>query len=216
MIVGANCVTRTEEKVQLFTRSGDSKTMCFHAKAMSMGRDETLVATDGEMLVFDSSGEQVALYEIGPGVTAMQRTEDHLALGYRDGKVELLPADVAGRGDRIEFTDVPASPVTRIVEGPGGTFAVGHADGSVGLWEVNSGRRLSRQRLYGPVSDLILSDGKLVATSELGDHLMWDLSVYHIERCELLRRVWEAVPVVWERGRAVVQPPPALHECAPK
>lgn len=36
-----------------------------------------------------------------------------------------------------------------------------------------------------------------------------------VGRCELLTRIWEQVPEVWEDGRIETRPPPADHECAP-
>ena len=52
------------------------------------------------------------------------------------------------------------------------------------------------------------------AASELGDHRALDLAAFERPRCELLRDVWEAVPVVWEGGSAKQAPKPLGHACA--
>ena len=43
----------------------------------------------------------------------------------------------------------------------------------------------------------------LYAATELGDHLAWELRVFSVPHCELLREVARDVPVVWEGGRPV-------------
>ncbi len=54
---------------------------------------------------------------------------------------------------------------------------------------------------------------KLYAASELGQHLVWDLSHFHRTYCELLRDISKQVEVVWEGGKPVPRKPPPAHPC---
>jgi hypothetical protein len=100
-----------------------------------------------------------------------------------------------------------------MVEGPEGTLIAGYANGLVGIWSLANGARLEHDRLHGPVTNLLRRGSRLYAATELGEHLVLDLSVFDTSYCELMRRVWEAVPVVWERGVLVLRPPPDGHRC---
>jgi len=112
------------------------------------------------------------------------------------------------------FEEVPPSPVTKIAPGPMGTLIAGFANGVVGLWKVDDGTMLDRIRVHGPITHLMIVGDRLHAASELGDHAELDLSVFHRSRCEVLRLVWAAVPVVWSAGAAEMAPPPR-HDCEP-
>jgi hypothetical protein len=94
-----------------------------------------------------------------------------------------------------------------------GTLVAGYASGNVGVWHVGSGARLAAARLHGAVVHLAQRAGKLHAATELGDYTTLDLSVLDVPYCELLRRVWSVVPVVWEGGKPVRRPPPSAHAC---
>ena len=94
------------------------------------------------------------------------------------------------------------------------TVAVGFANGLVGLWSLASGARLQRARLHGPISHLVPDDGSLQVVTELGAHMQWDLGVLGDDYCQLMRKVWREIPVVWEAGAAVTRKPPADHRCA--
>ena len=55
---------------------------------------------------------------------------------------------------------------------------------------------------------------KLYVATEVGDHAVIDLTDYTRDYCDLLREVWDEVPIVWQDGKAVLAEPPADHECA--
>jgi hypothetical protein len=44
--------------------------------------------------------------------------------------------------------------------------------------------------------------------------LRWDLGVFAMSHCQLLREVWREVEVEWEDGEAVLRPPPVDDPCA--
>src|SRR5262249_32676894 len=108
---------------------------------------------------------------------------------------------------------VPSSPVVRLLEGPMNTLIVGYASGALGIWNQTDGTRLAYTRLHGAVVHLLIEDHKLYAATELGDSLVWDLGAFYRDYCELLKDVWAQVPVVWEGGDVVAQPPPTDHAC---
>jgi hypothetical protein len=78
---------------------------------------------------------------------------------------------------------------------------------------METGEQLVSMHLHGPVVHLALQDGTLTAATELGDLTSIDLGVFYRERCDLLREVWQQVPVVWEADQAVIRHPPTDHAC---
>jgi hypothetical protein len=127
--------------------------------------------------------------------TALTRLPGGLALGTRHGAIHL--------GGESLLHDTPASAVTALLAGPSGTIAAGFSDGTVGLWDTASGARLIVRRLHGAVQDLALFGDTLHALTELGAHTAFDLGIYRLDRCDVLARVRERVPVCWEGGQAV-------------
>ncbi len=87
---------------------------------------------------------------------------------------------------------------------------MGYGDG-VGLWSVQDGSRLAHAHLLGPIAHLLLSIKKRYAATELGSHLVWDLSTFYLPYCDLLRDIWRKVPVTWLRGQAVLSEPAPAH-----
>jgi hypothetical protein len=94
------------------------------------------------------------------------------------------------------------------------TLVVGFASGMVGLWNLRDGTRLHHGQIHGPVTHLVLAGSRLVAASELGQHLVWDLDVFQVDHCALLRQVWAQVPVAWEEGLPVIRAAPSGHRCS--
>jgi hypothetical protein len=68
--------------------------------------------------------------------------------------------------------------------------------------------------LSGPVTHLLRDGGKLYAATELGDHLVWNLAPLNLGYCEVMRRVWKSIAVVWRDGKPVTRPPPPHHRCS--
>jgi hypothetical protein len=110
-------------------------------------------------------------------------------------------ADPSGRFE-VSLENSSPQPLLRLVAGPGRTVALGYEDGTVGIWDLDSGVMLAGTRLHGAITHLVEHDGALYAASDLGDHVTWDLSVYVRGYCDLLREVWSEVPVVWRDGQA--------------
>lgn len=128
---------------------------------------------------------------------------------------EVLVTDAGGVRADLTLQDTPRLPVTALGPGPGGTLLVGWASGQLGLWELDTGRPLLREKLHGPVTELAWGSGHLQARTELGDVLDLDLDVLEASWCAVLAQVVERVPVTWD-GRRVVREAglPAGHPCA--
>jgi len=83
----------------------------------------------------------------------------------------------------------------------------------VGLWSLRNGARLESAQLHGPAVHLLVREGKLYAASELGQHLVLDLTIFHTPYCDLLRSLWREVPVIWQGGLPVQRRAPHDHQC---
>jgi hypothetical protein len=234
--VASGCVARGKEEVWLIDRAGKRLELSVAGAPSALSwsdaalRDATgepldagavpeggwiLVAAGEEVVLFDAAGQSHGRLKVSPGASAVAATGPYVLLGYPDGSIELVPRSAEVTKPSFSFERVPASPVLRIVAGPMGTVMAGYGSGLVGAWDQHDGARLRTAQLHGPVVHLLVAERQLHAATELGSHLAWDLSVFHLERCELLREIWQRVPVVWQRGHAAVQPPPDEHPCRP-
>jgi WD40 repeat protein len=193
------------------------------AKSSLLDRQATVVAWDhGEILIASRrqvtirgpDGELRATVAADPGVTAAGRIGGRLLLGYADGNIEMRSVETRLQQPSLSFEDVPSSSVVRLAAGPMGTAVAGFANGVLGLWDLKNGARLHHGQLHGPVVHLLLRQRRIYAASELGSHLVWDLSALHEGYCSMLRRVWRKVPVVWQGGLPVFRAPDPSHTCA--
>jgi hypothetical protein len=139
------------------------------------------------------------------GVTAMAMNGSVRMLGFADGTVEIHDDTRA-----VRFERAPTSAVLRLMPGPAKTTLAGYANGAVMLWDP-AGRRLAEGRLHGRVIHLRVTGTTVVAATDLGSMLRWDLALLDADYCELLREVWRDVPVTWEDGRSVLRA--AVHRC---
>jgi len=224
--VSTGCLVHTttegKSRAVLLPHEGAPKTLATHGTVTALGSsdDELFVAAGQQLFVFNLSGEETLRLLASVGITAVARlTTDWLAVGYANGNVELLrsqetSATTASATPNQSLERTPASGVTRIIPGPMGTLIAGYGNGFVGMWSMRDGKLLADGHIHGPIEHLLLEDHGLYAASSLGQHLVWDLSTFYVERCTLLREVWQRVPVVWQEGRAVAATPPANHPCA--
>jgi hypothetical protein len=212
------CVTLAKGHVKHHHVNGEAKVLVQRgavAVASAENSSTVLVANRQRVLTLSPTGEQRDHYPADMGVSTMARSATWLVLGYRDGNIELVSLKTGAKRQGFSFKDVPASPVERILIGPMNTLIVGYANGLLGIWNLQSGRRLEHVHLHGPVIHLLLTRDQLHAATELGHHMTWDLSVLRSGYCALLQQVWDKVPVVWRDGRPVLQPPPSDHRCKP-
>lgn len=210
------CVARSAGgEATLRPLAGASTVLSSNATAINADGDTVLVAADHDVRVFAASGRQIASFAADVGVTALARLSSWIAVGYRDGNIELLSESASRPARRVVFDDIPAVAVERIVSGPPGTLVAGFVNGVVGVWDTRTGAALLRLQLHGPVTWLACPGHTLYAVTELGDREVVDLDVLVRDYCDLMREVWKEVPVVWVDGRAVLGPSPEHHPCLP-
>lgn len=58
------------------------------------------------------------------------------------------------------------------------------------------------------------ADGRVFMASDVGGKATLDLRIFARDRCDVMREVWEQVPIAWGDGRPVPAAPPPFHECA--
>jgi WD40 repeat protein len=174
------------------------------ADAIGRGEDVFLVAAGTVVTVFDLRGEPSATFETGPGTTAVAEVGGRIVTGT--GRGALLVHDaVEPDSPPLVMQTTPTSPVTRIAAGPPGILVAGFANGEVGLWDLATGTLLVNARLHGGIIHLAAGPTGLVAASELGQALEWDLDTLVQPPDEFLRAARKAVPAVWDDGRPVVR-----------
>ena len=206
------CVVLAGDQLLWLDRGGDTRILAEGVRAVSLDHDEILIAAEEEIRTCSLDGTGWIKFPGDVGIRAMAHLTDRLVVGYDNGNIEVR--DVSGRGgSNVTFENTPSSDVVQMIEGPMGTLIVGFSNGMMGIWQLDSGALLEQRHLHGAVKHLLLKDGRLHAATELGSHQTLDLSVFDQERCELLRSVWQQVPVLWKDGLPVPADPPPDHEC---
>ena len=221
---GQGCAVLAGEGALLLTR--DKRSIELGGAASALGwyeaGHELLLVSDGKVLVYEPNGLLKDSHTAGQGVTAVLALEagDHedgplVLVGKQEGSVECVVCLSGSTRLRplAPLRDEARSPVLKMAAGPPGTLAVGYANGEVGLWDIGNGVRLHHAKLHGPILHFLFANDRLYLASELGDTMVWDLSVYKREYCELLSEVREAVPLVWKDGRPVQETRPREHPC---
>lgn len=207
--VPSGCLALAGGKALLFDRPGSSKELGSDAGAIAVFEGEMAMAAGSKILVFDSRGELKSEHDAVSGITALLKDKGKFIVGREDGTIELVPA----KPGESSFQDAPAAPVLRMMKGPMETLIAGYKSGFVGIWDIQDGALLDHAWLHGPVKHMMLKDQKLYAATILGDHLSMDLGVFYADYCDLMRKIWKKVPVVWEGGRPVERQPPDDHQC---
>jgi WD40 repeat protein/serine/threonine protein kinase len=218
LAVSGGCLTLTRNgEVRLYDSAGKYRSLDSKATAVATSGEEILLATRSGVALYDGAGRRTALYPAEGAATALARVGRWLVLGFHDGAMQRFPI-APHKGERTQEQDVhlqgvSSSEVTRLLPGPEGTLIAGFANGLLGIWELKNGSRLHHVRLNGPVAHLLRKSKQVYAASQLGGHLVWDLSLFDLDYCKLLGRVWKQAPVVWKDGRTVLRAPPAAHRC---
>lgn len=207
LAIDGACVARAAERVMLMRPDGPLQSLLERAaSAMVVAGDRVWLAVDKQVIGVDLALQSEPIERsAGWRASALAMVGDELIVGYPDGNVEI--------GERL-LDQMPAASVTRIIAGPMETLIVGHANGHVGIWDRQSATRLGEASLNGAVLHTHLSGERLYVVTELGDSLVWDLTDFYRDRCELLNALWQQVPVVWHEGRLVAAATPGDHPCA--
>jgi len=216
------CAVRSGGAVRLVTRGGATKELDLQGNASTLAwADATLVVAAGaEAVLLDASGTTKARRPIPVGATAVtlmtlavgDANHRYLLGGYGDGNVESHAVDEGApllpRAERAS-----SSLVSLVRPGPPGTLFVGHADGTLGLVDLRTGKLLRKAALHGPIAHALLAGAFLHVASGLGHHMTWDVSTFTADGCALLEELWRAIPIVWQDGRIVEAPAPTDHRC---
>lgn len=216
------CISPAPGGVQILRASGERVAVDLGAEVTALGASSDIVAAAGsELILMNADGAVTARHRTDPGITALaflSRSPGDsgrmLAIGYRDGNVEISSLKDGSMSGQRKLADVPASGVTRILAGSRGSIVAGFASGELGLWDGATGERYWRGQLHGGIAHLLIERGKLYALSELGAYTTQDIRALDSDYCTLMRELWARVPVVWEAGRATAREPPAEHACA--
>ncbi|MBW2525882.1 MAG: protein kinase [Deltaproteobacteria bacterium] len=221
------CAVRARERAHLVPTSGSSKALDLEGSVTALGwsAGALLAATDRDVQVLSPAGEPQQRHESNAGtITALtgrgllshdgSQAPRWLAVGYRDGNIELLVWGADRAAPSYVFEGVPASPPTRMAPGPLNTLIVGYANGMLGLWNLEDGKQLAQARLHGPIVHLMQAGRWQYAATELGEHITWDLGAFGQDHCDLLAEVWKSIPTVWHNGQPMRQPPPSGHRCS--
>lgn len=214
------CLARHGEEVSLCTSSGEVIPLQVSAttSAIGAGNESLLVGTSDALFRFTLNGQPLGKIQLMSGVTAITEAEEEerglLSItGYRDGQVQIASVEEEHTNGSMSLQQVPSSSVSRLIAGPSGTVAVGFEDGTVGLWELRNGLEIRKTRLHGSIQHLALFKETLVAGTDLGDSISWSLAPFYRDSCALLDQMWNDVPIVWKRGRAIRKEKPVIHPC---
>lgn len=212
----SGCVARTVGAAHLVAQSGAHRELAVGAMPLALGWGEQrlLVATQNEVMAFSESGERVGRHpHDGGAVAALTQIGSQLVIGHPKRSITLVGTSDDEPPSVARFVRASPSEPTRMAGGPSATLIAGYRDGTVALFDTVDGALLLRDKLHGPVTHLVSEDDHLYAVTELGDTLAWDLRFLTRDYCELLRAVWEAVPVVWEQGEPTTRRAPDDHRC---
>jgi eukaryotic-like serine/threonine-protein kinase len=211
------CLVIARSKLLRIDTTGNTPPLGEKVSAVTSTAQGTFFST-GEKIVHLTPGSKQStasrIYRSGPSVTAIGVLPKSLAVGYREGNISLF--DIKGRqrrGIRV-FEGTPASPVLRLVRGPGETLIGGFANGMVGIWNPHTGELLHRIKLHGPIRHLQVGPTQVIVATELGQTRRLDLSALSVDYCDLMRTIWKRVPVIWSHGHPKAQRRPANHRCA--
>ena len=208
------CALRSQTgEVLWLDQAGQGHSVRGGASAIGHGDGELLVAAGGAVRAFSTPGlEATWLLPLEDPVVALAQRGQVLYLGLEGGGVMLLPR-TSSRPVGMVLEDVPSQDVTALLPVSDELLLVGFGDGSVGLWSSDRGTVLVDAQLYGPVVHLAALGSTVMAATEMGDHLAWELGVLDEPYCALLQQIWSEVPVVWRTQGLRIEGPPAGHAC---
>jgi len=205
MALPNGCVTHAGDgNVRLVGADASFEILAEDATAVGLSNQEIFVAADDDVTVFSPAGVLIESFESEGWISAIAGIHGHLVIGTRGGAILIQEDTTTVNGPRT-LRATPQAPVTRIEAGPAGTLAAGFANGEIGLWNLETGALLIRARLHGTITHLRSSPSGLIAVSNLGQFLNWDLSALVEPRAEFMNGVRSAVPAVWENGQAVAR-----------
>ena len=209
------CALRdTDGTASWFSPDGAVREVRRDASAVGAGDGELLLAAGGAVRAYrEEDLRPTWIVPLAEDVTAVAQGSGCLVVGLQDGRLLAFPPP-PDPSPPLTLEDSPSSPATALLPVGGDLLLAGFGDGTVGLWSLRDGVLLVDEPLYGPVVHLGSHGARLLAATELGDQLVWDLSVLAEPYCDLMRAVWAEVPVVWRQQGLRQEGPPQGHVCA--
>ena len=181
--------------------------------SISVSGDRIYMGSESRVHEHALDGTRLRSFEIEGSVTGVARIGDEIAVAYFDGGISFYDAKTLTLSER-KLKLAPPAPIELMVEGPGDTLVTSAMSGAIDLWHLPTGKHLDRFKLNGRMAHLAMDGARLFAATDLGDHETYDLHILKEDRCAVLRRIWDEIPIVWRSGRAVPEPPPKNHPCA--
>ncbi|MFH0902912.1 MAG: WD40 repeat domain-containing protein, partial [Pseudomonadota bacterium] len=129
-----------------------------NASAIAIQAGRMLIASDRKVLVLaGENGSQEASLHVEQGASALGLVGEGrlLAVGYDAGDLELVPVQPGTVKPAFSFEETIPSSVERISEGPRQTLIAGYASGDLGIWSLETGKRLRHFKLHGPIIHLL-------------------------------------------------------------
>ncbi|MFH0899002.1 MAG: WD40 repeat domain-containing protein, partial [Pseudomonadota bacterium] len=187
------------------------------ASAIAVQAGRILIASDRQAQVREENGAETASLAVERGASALGMVGGGrlLAVGYDAGDLELVPVHSGAARPAFSFEETLTSAVEQIGEGPRQTLIVGYASGDLGIWSLETGKRLRHFKLHGPIVHLLVDSEtrRLYAATEVGDYRAVDITALYRDYCDLLDDIWSNVPVVWQDGMPALTAPPTSHRC---
>ena len=202
--------------VRMLTADGGEITIFGCPMMLTATDDEIFVSDKQSLRLFDTAGNQTLKIPLGTEYLAATRLGRDVVAATQSGEIWKLT-----EGDRVldepRLLATVAGAVGRRIEelipGPAGTLLFTVPTGYVGVLHIDSGEVVDVGELRGRPNHALLADDVLYVTTVVGDHAVIDLTDYTREYCDLMREVWDEVPIVWEDGKAVLAEPPPDHPC---
>jgi WD40 repeat protein/serine/threonine protein kinase len=197
------------QEVTLHAVTGTAVDIGKDCRSLSVLGNSIVTSTATEVIEYDVTGVERARRHTEGVVACASRMGQGWLIGSGDGTLEVVAEH--GETATLQMADVLGLEWVR--PGPANTVIGAFMQGQVGIWHVPTRELLYQIKLNGRPIHVLEQGGKLYVASDLGDSRMIDLRALVTDRCELLREVWQRVPVAWEAGRPRVTAPPSDHVC---
>ncbi len=200
--------------IRFARKDGSTKVLSDSANGFATGKEHIFVFKDKELIEFDHEANMVAKHVFDRDVENATRVREGLVVFFSDQKMALFEETDRGPKFLRAFDGVPSGlGWLELVAGPGKILLGNHPSGFVGVWDVETGKGAEHFKISGRPQDWFFDGDIYIVTTTTGDSIAIDLSVYTRPYCDLMREVWDEVPIIWENGKTVLAEPPEDHPC---
>ncbi|MCC6521430.1 MAG: PQQ-binding-like beta-propeller repeat protein, partial [Polyangiaceae bacterium] len=200
--------------IQLYPRAGEPVPLSGVDNWYDASAREIYLQRGDRVEVRDTRGALLADYPAHGGFAAGTRTADWLAVGYRNGRLEVTRLDAAPGAEPMVMKPASASLLGLLAKGPGHTLLGGYQSGLLAAWDLATGEVIATEKAVGVLVHLYVHASRAYGVTDTGHSVVLDLADFERPYCDVLGDVWRATPVEWESGAAVSKPRPADHPCA--